>query len=127
MIWIIHFKEVLIIINRTNKTIDWGTLIEFYVANSTLAHLIDRLNSGIRNRHNFFLRAIFLLLKVGNESVNHADSRDIKIFVEVRGNSILKISLRFWNCVGCGHMRGCIVITSKICKDFPREIFTLNY
>ena len=40
-----------------------------------------RLNSGIRNRHNFFPSAIFLFLKAGKESVNHADSRDIKIFV----------------------------------------------
>ena len=54
-----------------------------------------RLNSGIRNRHNFFLRAIFLFLKVGNESVNHADSEDIQLFVQFPGNSFLEISLRF--------------------------------
>ena len=38
--------------------------------------------------------------------MNHVDSGDIKVFVQFAGNSILKISLRFWNCVGCGHMRG---------------------
>ena len=34
---------------------------------------IPRLNSGIRNRQNFFLWAIFLFSRVGNESVNYAD------------------------------------------------------
>ena len=53
-----------------------------YVFSSENEYLvINRLNSGIKNRHNFFLRAIFLFLKVGNESVNYADSRDIKTFV----------------------------------------------
>ena len=56
---------------------------------------IVRLNSGSKNRHNFFLGAIFLFLKIENESVNYADSGDIKLFVQFPGNWILKISLRF--------------------------------
>ena len=36
-----------------------------------------------------------LFQKVGNESVNHADSRGIKLFDQLPGNSILKISLKF--------------------------------
>jgi len=60
-----------------------------------LTNCIIRLNSGIRNRYNFFLWSIFLFLKVGNESVNHVDSGDIKLFFQFPGNSILKISLRF--------------------------------
>ena len=46
---------------------------------------ILRLNSGIRNRYNFFLWAIFLFQKIGNESVNHADSGDIYFIYKIRG------------------------------------------
>ena len=40
---------------------------------------MHRLNSGIRNRHNFFLWPIYLFQKVVTDSVNHADSGDIKV------------------------------------------------
>ena len=61
--------------------------------------------------------ADFLYQKVGADAVSHADSGDIKVFVQFAGNSILKISLRFWNSVGCGHMRGCVFlkITQCVC------------
>ena len=38
-----------------------------------------RLNSGIRNRHNFFSVGDFLFQKIETDSVNLADSGDIKI------------------------------------------------
>ena len=65
-----------------------------------------RLNSGIRNRHVFFLWAFFYFKKTGNESVNHSDSQHIKIMGQFPGNSILKICKIFENawvasiCVG---------------------------
>ena len=74
---------------------------------------MSRLNFGIMNRHNFFLWPIFIYQKVGADSVSHADSGDIKVFVQFAGNSILKISLRFWNSVGCGHMRGCFFFSKS--------------
>jgi len=79
---------------------------------------ISRLNSGRRNLHNFFLWAIFLFSKNGNESVNHADSGYIKLFVQFPGNSILKISLRFWNCVGCIDMRGRFILKIAQCVSY---------
>ena len=56
---------------------------------------IPRLNSGIRNRYNFFLWPIYIFQKVVSDSANHADSGDIKVFVLFTGNMILKILLRF--------------------------------
>ena len=53
------------------------------------------LNSGITNGHNFFKWAIFLFQKLGIDSVNQADSRDIKILTQFPGKSILKVLLRF--------------------------------
>ena len=38
---------------------------------------MDRLNSGIKNRHNFFLISIFLVQKVESDSVNLSDSGNI--------------------------------------------------
>ena len=69
--------------------------------------LIHRLNSRVRNSHNFFLQAIFLLRKIGTDSVNYADSGDIKILIQLPGNSILEFSSNFWNCVGATLMRRC--------------------
>ena len=46
-----------------------------------------RLNSGNRNRHNFFILAILTLKKTPTDSVNHADSGDINILVQFPGNS----------------------------------------
>ena len=57
--------------------------------------LILRLNSGIKNLNNFFALAIFLIQKIGTNSVIYADSGDIKIFVPFPGNSILKILQNF--------------------------------
>ena len=52
--------------------------------------VISRLNPGIKNRHNFFLSAIFLFQKLWTDWVNHADSGDIKILTQFPGKSILK-------------------------------------
>ena len=57
--------------------------------------LIDRLNSGIKSRHNFFVWACFLFQKIGRDSVNHAGSGDMKILVKFPGTSILKIFTNF--------------------------------
>ena len=68
--------------------------------------VINRLNSGIRNWHNFFLWSIFIYQKLVADPVSHANSGDIKVFVQFP----LKLWLRFWNCVDCGHMRGCFIV-----------------
>ena len=62
---------------------------------SVVYNVICRLNSRIGNRHNYFRRAIFLFPKIENDSVNHADSGDIKIFIRFPGNSSLKFLLIF--------------------------------
>ena len=54
-----------------------------------------RLNSGNKNPQNVFLGAIFLFQKTGTDSVNHADSGDIKVLVSFPGNSILKFFTNF--------------------------------
>ena len=51
-------------------------------------------NSRSRNRHNFFLWAIFLFSKVGNESVNQADSGHLKLSVQLPQGVSLEIL--FW-------------------------------
>ena len=56
----------------------------------SMSQIIFRLNSGNKNPQNFFLGAIFLFKKKGTDSVNHADSGDIKVLVSFPGNSILK-------------------------------------
>ena len=40
-----------------------------------------RLNSGIKNRLNFLAWAIYIFQKIVSDSVNHADSEDIKILM----------------------------------------------
>ena len=60
-----------------------------------LSYDIIRLNSGNKNPQNFFLGAIFLFQKMGTDSVNHADSGDIKVLVSFPGNSILKFFTNF--------------------------------
>ena len=55
-----------------------------------------RLNSGIKDRLNFFAWAIYIFQKIVSDSVNHADSGDIKIFVQFPGNSISKIFENAW-------------------------------
>ena len=82
---------------------------------------IHRLNSGIKNRNNFFAWVIFLIQKVGTNSVIYADSGDIKILVQFPGNSILKILQNFWKCVGGVYMRGCLIL--KITQSV--QLFTL--
>ena len=54
-----------------------------------------RLNPGIGDRHNFFLIVIFLFKRIGSDLVNHTDSGDIKVFVQLPENSILKCMLDF--------------------------------
>ena len=56
---------------------------------------MTRLNSGIKNRNNFFVRAFFYFQKTGTDSVYQADSRDIKILVRFPGKSILKFLFGF--------------------------------
>ena len=57
--------------------------------------MIHRLNSGIKNQNNFFAWAIFLIQKVGTNSVIYADSGDINILAQFPRNSILKIFQNF--------------------------------
>ena len=57
--------------------------------------MINRLNSGNRNRHNFFTFAIFILQKSENDSVINADSEDIKILVQYPVRAILKFLFQF--------------------------------
>ena len=49
----------------------------------TIISIITRLNSGIKNRNNFFAWAIFLIQKVGTNSVIYANSGDINDFVSI--------------------------------------------
>ena len=44
------------------------------------------------------------------DSVNYADSGDIKTLVQFSGSPILKILLNFWNCVGGTHMPDYFII-----------------
>ena len=62
---------------------------------------IIRLNSGTKNRNNFFVWAIFLIQKLGINSVIYADSGDTKILVQFPGNSILKIFENAWVALIC--------------------------
>ena len=75
--------------------------------------VITRLNSGTRNQHYFFIVTSFLYRNIESDSVDHAESGDIKILIKFLGNSLLKFLLNIWNLyVGCSHMRG--VFTIKI-------------
>jgi len=73
----------------------------------------------------FFIQAIFKYLNIGSDSVNHDESGDIKFFVQFPGNSILKISLGFWNCVGCVHMRGRFIFKITHCVDFIAPVILI--
>ena len=68
------------------------TLVQYclYQIGDMVSTCISRLNSGNRNEYNFFVFAIFIFQKSENDSVNHADSGDIKILVQLPGSSILK-------------------------------------
>ena len=59
---------------------------------------INRLNSGIKNRNNFFAWAIFIIQNVGTNSVVYTDSGGIKILVQRAGNSIFEkfLKMRGW-------------------------------
>ena len=94
----------------------WATNFDPDVPWHTVSFSMNRLNSGTKNRHNFFIQANFKSLNIGSDSVDHDESGDIKLFVRFPGNLILKISLEFWNCVGCGHLRGCFIfkITQRV-------------
>ena len=54
-----------------------------------------RLNSGIKNRLNFLAWAIYIFQKVVSDSVNHADSEDIKILIQFPGKSIFENFAQF--------------------------------
>ena len=102
--------------------------ISYYVCVShfTKALEIVRLNSGIRNRHNFFVWAIFLFERLGTDSVNYADSEDIKLLVWFPGSSILKFSIIFWKCVGCAQMRGCNILKIGQCVDLITPVIFIR-
>ena len=68
---------------------------ELIIFSSTSQFYISRLNSGNKNRHNFFIQGNFKYLNIGSDSVDHDESGDTKVYFQFRGNSILKISLRF--------------------------------
>ena len=91
------------------------------VKKDTLGTKMPRLNSGIKNRNKFFAWAIFLIQKVGTNSVIYADSGDIKTLVQFPGNSILTILQNFWKCVGGVYMRGWLIL--KITQNV--QLFTL--
>ena len=59
---------------------------------------------------NFFAKSIFRYPKIGNESVAHSDSGDIKIFVGFPGNSNLEFLVEFWKYVGGIYMRGRFIL-----------------
>ena len=82
---------------------------------------MNRLNSGIKNRYNFFIHTIFLFPIIGTDSVNHAKSWDIKSLIQLPGKSILKILQNFWKCVGGVYMRGRLIL--KITQSV--QLFTL--
>ena len=108
--WIcLSFGHILPISGEKNS-ISWSKITE-----------ISRLNSGIKNRNNFFAWVIFLIQKVGTNSVIYANSGDIKILVQFPGNSILKILQNFWKCVGGVYMRGYLIL--KITQSV--QLFTL--
>ena len=88
------------------RLVSWLTFRSRSLIGLNSSRPIARLNSGFGNRNNFFLWAIFLFSKSGNESVNRADSGNIKIFLQFPGNCILKYFFKFQNCVGGVHMRG---------------------
>ena len=75
---------------------------------------IHRLNSGEINGHNFLCWRFFLFQKLGTDSMNYADSRDIKILTQFPRESILKFSLKFSKYVACVHMCFIIKITQCI-------------
>ena len=55
---------------------------------------IARLNSENKNEYNFFVFAIFVFQKPRNDTVNNADSGDIKIFQEI-GSSLVSFLMIF--------------------------------
>ena len=56
---------------------------------------MNRLNSGIKNRLNFLAWAIYIFQQVVSDSVNHADSEDIKILIQFPGKSIFENFAQF--------------------------------
>ena len=83
----------------TNEHLNYALNLESHLQKIVLEISRDsvmcRLNSGIRNRNNFFVCGIFLFQKIGNDSVNHADSGDIQFFVQFPGNSIFEFPTNF--------------------------------
>ena len=53
--------------------------------------MMSRLNSQFENAHNIFMLTNFPFQKRRTDSVNHADSEDIKILIQFPGKSIWKI------------------------------------
>ena len=57
-------------------------------------------------RSQFFSCGDFCSLNRVSDSVNDAESNDIKILTWFQGSSILEISIQIYNCVGSAEMRG---------------------
>ena len=62
---------------------------------------------GLKIGITFLCQRFFHFKKTESDSVNQADSGDIKILVQFPGNPILKFLLNFLYYVGGTHMRGC--------------------
>ena len=93
---------------------------------TTSVTTIARLNSGIRKRHNLFVWAFFVS-KNGSDSMNHADTGDIKVLNRFPGNSISKFSTNFWKCVSGADMRGCFILKITQCGGLiPLVILTFK-
>ena len=83
---------------------------------------------GLRIAITFLFRRILDIHAVESDSVNHADSGDIKLLVQFLGKTILKFSLRFRNCVGFVHIRGYFILkTTQYVQLFILVIFINIY
>ena len=105
-------NDIIIIIGISGKT-----------TNNGLQELcsIDRLNSGITNRHPFFMSAIFLLdQKIENDSVNHVSSR--------YQNSGLILGVWVWNfCSTFKIALAPMQMFSNACAKVKKWIFNIEF
>ena len=102
-------------------------LVKDIVQGNVCITFINRLNSGRRKRNYFFVWATFLFQKIGNDSMNRADSGDIQLLVQFPGNSIFKILQNFWKCVGGSYMRGCSILKIRNSPEFSGILRNSTY
>ena len=93
---------------------------KFYIPRFVVIHWITSTNGRCLVQKSAS-KKVLIFQKVISDYVNLTDFGDIKFFVQFPENSIMKTSLRFWNCVGCGHMRGCFILKFTQCVN----LFTL--